>query len=103
MSLFVCLFSYDCFFITQFTRTPERIPELIRPLDVCEALMSHLRNLLNKSYDSSAYLLAMHGFVCDRMRAIRMDLKMQHLFDDRSILMHEQMVSEIQDVQFSFY
>ena len=38
------------------------------------------------------HLLALHSFLWDRMRAVRADLRMQHLFGAEGIEMHERMV-----------
>lgn len=52
--------------------------------------MKHLLHLLNRGYDEE--LLNLHNFLWDRMRAIRMDLRMQHIFNQQAVVMHEQMI-----------
>lgn len=47
-------------------------------------------NLMNCAYDDD--FLSMYNFLWDRMRAIRMDLRMQHIFNQDTIQLHEQMV-----------
>lgn len=53
--------------------------------------MTHLLSLLERDHEDD--LLSVHNFLWDRMRAVRMDLRMQHIFGEDSITMHEQMVS----------
>jgi nuclear mRNA export protein SAC3 len=52
--------------------------------------MDYLLELLNKPYDND--FLGLYNFLWDRMRAIRMDLRMQHIFNLEAISMLEQMV-----------
>lgn len=74
----------------QYTRTAERDPDLIRPLPVLMKTMDYLIELLNKPYGND--FLGLYNFLCDRMRAIRMDLRVQHIFNLEAISMLEQMV-----------
>jgi len=76
--------------VLQYTRTPSREPHLIRPLPVLQVTMNYLLSLINQDYDEG--LLRLHSFLWDRMRAVRMDLRMQHVFNREAITMHEQMV-----------
>lgn len=78
------------FFFLQYNRTAEREAELIRPLPILEKTMDYLLGLLDQPYDDG--FLRLYNFMWDRMRAIRMDLRMQHIFNDRAITMLEQMV-----------
>jgi hypothetical protein len=55
--------------------------------------MDHLLSLINQGY--SEELLKIHSFLWDRMRAVRMDLRMQHIFNREAITMHEQMVCSL--------
>ena len=52
--------------------------------------MDYLLSLLDHTYDDS--FLGLYNFLWDRMRAIRMDLRMQHFFNQEAISMLEQMV-----------
>ena len=52
--------------------------------------MNYLLSLLDHTYDES--FLGLYNFLWDRMRAIRMDLRMQHFFNQEAISMLEQMV-----------
>lgn len=52
--------------------------------------MDYLLELLNKPYGDD--FLGLYNFLWDRMRAIRMDLRMQHIFNLEAISMLEQMV-----------
>ena len=74
----------------QYTRTAEREASLIRPMEILQKTMDYLLNLLDQSYDDR--LLGLYNFLWDRMRAVRMDLRMQHLFNLGAITMLEQMV-----------
>lgn len=76
--------------IVQYTRTAEREAELIRPLPILQKTMGYLLDLLDKPYDDK--FLGLYNFLWDRMRAIRMDLRMQHIFNLEAISMLEQMV-----------
>lgn len=81
-----------CFFI-QYTRTAEREAFLIRPMPILQKTMDYLLDLLNQPYNNN--FLSMYNFLWDRMRAIRMDLRMQHIFDQHAIIMLEQMVHTV--------
>lgn len=74
----------------QYNRTAEREANLIRPMPVLLKTINHLLNLLNQPYDER--FLGLYNFLWDRMRAVRMDLRMQHIFDLEAIRMLEQMV-----------
>lgn len=74
----------------QYTRTAEREAELIRPLPILQKTIDYLLNLLDGPYDDR--FLGLYNFLWDRMRAIRMDLRMQHIFNLEAITMLEQMV-----------
>jgi len=76
--------------VKKYNRTAERDAALIRSLPVLQKTVDHLLDLLNHSYDED--FLGMHNFLWDRMRAIRMDLRMQHIFNLEAITMHEQMI-----------
>lgn len=76
--------------VKKYTRTASREPPLIRPLPVLQMTMDHLLTLINQGY--SEELLKIHSFLWDRMRAVRMDLRMQHIFNREAITMHEQMI-----------
>jgi hypothetical protein len=52
--------------------------------------MDYLLSLLDHTYDDN--FLGLYNFLWDRMRAIRMDLRMQHFFNQDAISMLEQMV-----------
>lgn len=74
----------------QYTRTAEREANLIRPMPVLLMTVDYLLNLLDQPY--SDRFLGIYNFLWDRMRAIRMDLRMQHIFNQGAITMLEQMV-----------
>ena len=74
----------------QYNRTAEREANLIRPMPILQKTVDYLLNLLDQPYDDS--FLGMYNFLWDRMRAIRMDLRMQHIFNLEAITMLEQMV-----------
>ncbi|KAM0866029.1 hypothetical protein ACQ4PT_042905 [Festuca glaucescens] len=76
--------------VKKYTRTAERDADLIRPLPVLQKTMSYLLSLLDHTYDDS--FLGLYNFLWDRMRAIRMDLRMQHFFNRECISMLEQMI-----------
>lgn len=78
-----------CYF-SQYTRTAEREANLIRPMPVLQKTIDYLLTLLYHPYDDK--FLGMYNFLWDRMRAIRMDLRMQHIFNQEAITMLEQMV-----------
>ena len=61
--------------------------------------VDYLLNLLDQPYNEN--FLGIYNFLWDRMRAVRMDLRMQHIFNHEAILMLEQMVLSItRDVYF---
>ncbi|CAN1854159.1 SAC3 family protein B, partial [Linum perenne] len=76
--------------VKKYTRTAEREANLIRPMPVLQKTIGYLLSLLDKPYDSE--FLGKYNFLWDRMRAIRMDLRMQHIFDSEAITMLEQMI-----------
>ncbi|KAL6343488.1 hypothetical protein AAG906_024853 [Vitis piasezkii] len=76
--------------IKKYNRTAEREAVLIRPMPVLQQTIDYLLNLLYEPYDDR--FLGMYNFLWDRMRAIRMDLRMQHIFDLQAISMLEQMI-----------
>ncbi|KAL8139594.1 hypothetical protein V2J09_005615 [Rumex salicifolius] len=76
--------------VKKYTRTAERAAELIRPLPILKKTMDYLLNLLDRPYGDS--FLGLYNFLWDRMRAIRMDLRMQHIFNLEAITMLEQMI-----------
>lgn len=76
--------------IKKYTRTAEREAELIRPMPILQKTMDYLLKLLNLPYDDT--FLGLYNFLWDRMRAIRMDLRMQHIFSSKAITMLEQMI-----------
>lgn len=76
--------------VKKYNRTAEREAELIRPLPILQKTMDYLLGLLGQPYDDR--FLRLYNFMWDRMRAIRMDLRMQHIFNDRAITMLEQMI-----------
>ncbi|KAK6130411.1 hypothetical protein DH2020_035821 [Rehmannia glutinosa] len=76
--------------VKKYTRTAEREAELIRPMPILQMTMNYLLNLLDEPYDDR--FLGLYNFLWDRMRAIRMDLRMQHIFNLEAIVMLEQMI-----------
>uniref|UniRef100_A0A1D1XUH4 MCM3-associated protein n=1 Tax=Anthurium amnicola TaxID=1678845 RepID=A0A1D1XUH4_9ARAE len=76
--------------VKKYNRTAERDADLIRPLPVLQRTVDYLLNLLNRPYDDQ--FLGLYNFLWDRMRAIRMDLRMQHIFNRDAINMLEQMI-----------
>lgn len=76
--------------VKKYTRTAEREANLIRPMPVLQKTMYYLLELLDQPYD--AEFLGLYNFLWDRMRAIRMDLRMQHIFNLGAITMLEQMI-----------
>ncbi|XP_031494761.1 SAC3 family protein B isoform X3 [Nymphaea colorata] len=76
--------------VKKYNRTAEREAQLIRPLPVLQKTVNYLLNLINQPYDDK--FLNIYNFLWDRMRAIRMDLRMQHIFNSDAITMHEQMI-----------
>lgn len=77
--------------VKKYTRTAEREALLIRPMPILQKTMDYLLNLLEQPYGES--FLRLYNFLWDRMRAIRMDLRMQHIFNREAINMLEQMIS----------
>lgn len=88
----ICIINFFFFIFTylKYTRTAEREAALIRPMAILQKTMDYLLNLLDQSYDDR--FLGLYNFLWDRMRAIRMDLRMQHIFNLGAIIMLEQMV-----------
>uniref|UniRef100_A0A5B6ZI47 PCI domain-containing protein n=1 Tax=Davidia involucrata TaxID=16924 RepID=A0A5B6ZI47_DAVIN len=76
--------------VKKYTRTAEREADLIRPMPVLQNTIDYLLNLLDQPYDDR--FLGLYNFLWDRMRAIRMDLRMQHIFNLGAITMLEQMI-----------
>ncbi|KAF2924186.1 SAC3 family protein B isoform X2 [Oryza sativa Japonica Group] len=76
--------------VKKYNRTAERDADLIRPLPVLQKTMDYLLSLLDHTYDDN--FLGLYNFLWDRMRAIRMDLRMQHFFNQDAISMLEQMI-----------
>ncbi|XP_011651006.1 SAC3 family protein B isoform X3 [Cucumis sativus] len=76
--------------VKKYTRTAEREAILIRPMPVLLKTIDYLLDLLSQPYDEK--FLGIYNFLWDRMRAIRMDLRMQHLFNENAITMLEQMI-----------
>ncbi|XWS08687.1 hypothetical protein CRYUN_Cryun40dG0022600 [Craigia yunnanensis] len=76
--------------VKKYNRTAEREASLIRPMPVLQKTIDYLLNVLDQPYDDR--FLGIYNFLWDRMRAIRMDLRMQHIFDQGAITMLEQMI-----------
>ncbi|KAF4358861.1 hypothetical protein F8388_013665 [Cannabis sativa] len=76
--------------VKKYNRTAEREANLIRPMHVLQDTIEYLLNLLDQPYNDR--FLGMYNFLWDRMRAIRMDLRMQHIFNQGAISMLEQMI-----------
>ncbi|KAL5984519.1 SAC3 protein B [Asimina triloba] len=76
--------------VKKYNRMAEREADLIRPLPVLQKTVDYLLSLLDQPYDDN--FLGMYNFLWDRMRAIRMDLRMQHIFNQDAITMLEQMI-----------
>ncbi|XP_044498043.1 SAC3 family protein B isoform X3 [Mangifera indica] len=76
--------------VKKYNRTAEREANLIRPMPILQKTVGHLLDLLDKPYDER--FLGLYNFLWDRMRAIRMDLRMQHIFNREAITMLEQMI-----------
>ncbi|KAK9161394.1 hypothetical protein Syun_007735 [Stephania yunnanensis] len=76
--------------VKKYNRMAEREAVLIRPMPVLQKTMDYLLALLDQPYDDS--FLGMYNFLWDRMRAIRMDLRMQHIFNHDAVTMLEQMI-----------
>ncbi|KAK7303203.1 hypothetical protein RJT34_14105 [Clitoria ternatea] len=76
--------------VKKYTRTAEREASLIRPMPILQKTINYLLTLLDQPYDER--FLGVYNFLWDRMRAVRMDLRMQHIFNQGSITMLEQMI-----------
>uniref|UniRef100_A0A0D3CMD2 PCI domain-containing protein n=1 Tax=Brassica oleracea var. oleracea TaxID=109376 RepID=A0A0D3CMD2_BRAOL len=76
--------------VKKYTRTVEREAILIRPMPILQNTMEYLLSLLDRPYNEN--FLGMYNFLWDRMRAIRMDLRMQHIFNREAITLLEQMI-----------
>ncbi|XP_061989417.1 SAC3 family protein B isoform X1 [Rosa rugosa] len=76
--------------VKKYNRTAERDANLIRPMPILQKTMDYLLKLLDTPY--SDRFLSIYNFLWDRMRAIRMDLRMQHIFNQEAINMLEQMI-----------
>ncbi|XP_057754943.1 SAC3 family protein B isoform X1 [Arachis stenosperma] len=76
--------------VKKYTRTAEREASLIRPMPILQKTIDYLLSLLDQPYDER--FLGAYNFLWDRMRAIRMDLRMQHIFNQGAITMLEQMI-----------
>ncbi|KAL1211825.1 SAC3 family protein B [Cardamine amara subsp. amara] len=76
--------------VKKYTRTAEREAILIRPMPILQNTMEYLLSLLDRPYNED--FLGMYNFLWDRMRAIRMDLRMQHIFNREAITLLEQMI-----------
>uniref|UniRef100_A0A1J3ELB5 Germinal-center associated nuclear protein n=1 Tax=Noccaea caerulescens TaxID=107243 RepID=A0A1J3ELB5_NOCCA len=76
--------------VKKYTRTAEREAILIRPMPILQNTMEYLLSLLDRPYNEN--FLGMYNFLWDRMRAIRMDLRMQHMFNRDAITLLEQMI-----------
>ncbi|KAM0966245.1 hypothetical protein ACFX15_021473 [Malus domestica] len=76
--------------VKKYNRTAERDANLIRPMPILQRTIDYLLNLLDKPYNDR--FLSIYNFLWDRMRAIRMDLRMQHIFNQEAITILEQMI-----------
>ncbi|OWM74176.1 hypothetical protein CDL15_Pgr008488 [Punica granatum] len=76
--------------VKKYNRTAEREANLIRPMPVLQRTIEYLLSLLDQPYDDR--FLGIYNFLWDRMRAVRMDLRMQHIFNIESVKMLEQMI-----------
>ncbi|XP_057476321.1 SAC3 family protein B-like isoform X1 [Actinidia eriantha] len=76
--------------VKKYNRTAEREADLIRPMPILQKTIDYLLYLLDQPYDDK--FLGLYNFLWDRMRAIRMDLRMQHIFNLDAITMLEQMI-----------
>ncbi|KAG2272957.1 hypothetical protein Bca52824_067512 [Brassica carinata] len=76
--------------VKKYTRTAEREAILIRPMPILQNTMGYLLSLLDRPYNEN--FIGMYNFLWDRMRAIRMDLRMQHIFNREAITLLEQMI-----------
>ncbi|KAJ4791716.1 SAC3 family protein B [Rhynchospora pubera] len=79
--------------VKMYNRTAERDPGRIRPLPVLVRTMDYLLELMDRPYGDD--FLRLYNFLWDRMRAVRMDLRMQHISDLDTISMLEQMAAHI--------
>ncbi|KAG2272954.1 hypothetical protein Bca52824_067509 [Brassica carinata] len=59
-------------------------------MPILQNTMEYLLSLLDRPYNEN--FLGMYNFLWDRMRAIRMDLRMQHIFNREAITLLEQMI-----------
>ncbi|KAG1327856.1 hypothetical protein COCNU_01G017900 [Cocos nucifera] len=59
-------------------------------LAIKKKMVNYLLSLLDQPYNDN--FLSIYNFLWDRMRAIRMDLRMQHIFNQQAIIMLEQMI-----------
>lgn len=84
--------------VKKYNRTAERDADLIRPLPILQKTMEYLLSLLDHTYDDS--FLGLYNFLWDRMRAIRMDLRMQHFFNQEAISMLEIYIPVLSCVYF---
>ncbi|KAL6971398.1 hypothetical protein U1Q18_031075 [Sarracenia purpurea var. burkii] len=76
--------------VKKYNRTAEREADLIRPMPTLQKTIDYLLSLLDQPYNDK--FLGLYNFLWDRMRAIRMDLRMQHIFNLDAITMLEQMI-----------
>ncbi|KAL3812744.1 hypothetical protein ACJIZ3_014012 [Penstemon smallii] len=76
--------------VKKYNRTAEREAQLIRPMPILQKTIDYLLDLLDQPYGDR--FLGLYNFLWDRMRAIRMDLRMQHIFNLEAINMLEQMI-----------
>ncbi|KAL1345928.1 hypothetical protein AAHE18_08G152300 [Arachis hypogaea] len=65
--------------ITKYIRTAEREARLIQPMPILQKRIEYLLSLLDQPYDER--FLGAYKFLWNRMRAIRMNLRMQHIFN----------------------
>ncbi|KAJ0234184.1 hypothetical protein HA466_0277110 [Hirschfeldia incana] len=59
-------------------------------MPILQNTMEYLLSLLDRPYNEN--FLGMYNFLWDRMRATRMDLRMQHIFNREAITLLEQMI-----------
>ncbi|KAF5206855.1 Sac3 family protein b, partial [Thalictrum thalictroides] len=76
--------------VRKYNLTVEREADLIRSMPILRQTIDYLLDLLDHPYDDR--FLGMYNFLWDGMHAIRMDLRMQHIFNEDAITMLEQMV-----------
>ncbi|GAU44560.1 hypothetical protein TSUD_28550 [Trifolium subterraneum] len=67
----------------------KREASLNRPMSILKKTIGYLLTLLDQPYDER--FLRIYNFLWDKMRAIRMDLRMKHIFNQGAIIMLEQM------------